>query len=75
MIKKLLRGFLGTLGRLVRFVDRVTDEQCPVCGYYCLGRGGHGCIDKPNSEIDGKEATFHFPLSTNPNPQGRESTP
>jgi len=19
---------------------------CPVCGYYCLGKGGHGCIDK-----------------------------
>lgn len=24
-----------------------TDEQCPVCGYYCLGKGGIGCIDKP----------------------------
>ena len=23
------------------------DIQCPVCGYYCLGNGGHGCIDKP----------------------------
>lgn len=21
---------------------------CPVCGYYCLGDGGFGCIDKPN---------------------------
>jgi len=21
--------------------------QCPVCGYYCLGNGGSGCIDKP----------------------------
>lgn len=21
---------------------------CPVCGCYCLGRGGHGCIDKPS---------------------------
>jgi hypothetical protein len=21
---------------------------CPVCGYYCLGKGGFGCIDKPN---------------------------
>lgn len=21
---------------------------CPVCGYYCLGNGGHGCIDKPS---------------------------
>ena len=24
------------------------DEQCPVCGYYCLGKGGVGCIDKPS---------------------------
>ena len=24
------------------------NEQCPVCGYYCLGKGGHGCIDKPS---------------------------
>lgn len=23
------------------------NEQCPVCGYYCLGKGGDGCIDKP----------------------------
>lgn len=23
------------------------DTQCPVCGYYCLGKGGIGCIDKP----------------------------
>jgi len=23
------------------------NAQCPVCGYYCLGKGGHGCIDKP----------------------------
>lgn len=27
----------------------MTEEiQCPVCGYYCLGNGGHGCIDKPS---------------------------
>ena len=25
-----------------------SEIQCPVCGYYCLGNGGHGCIDKPN---------------------------
>ena len=23
------------------------DIHCPVCGYYCLGKGGVGCIDKP----------------------------
>ena len=23
------------------------EEICPVCGYYCLGDGGQGCIDKP----------------------------
>ena len=21
--------------------------HCPVCGYYCVGKGGFGCIDKP----------------------------
>lgn len=26
---------------------RPEDIQCPVCGYYCLGKGGVGCIDKP----------------------------
>lgn len=27
--------------------DRAIDIQCPVCGFYCFGIGGHGCIDKP----------------------------
>ena len=30
------------------------DEQCPVCGYHCLGKGGRGCIDKPNAEVSSK---------------------
>jgi len=64
MMKKLWRGFIGTLGRLVRFVDRVTDEQCPVCGYYCLGRGGHGCIDKPNMEFSGSRGILREPAGT-----------
>lgn len=25
-----------------------SDIQCPVCGYYCIGKGGVGCIDKPS---------------------------
>ena len=24
-----------------------TEIHCPLCGYYCLGKGGMGCIDKP----------------------------
>lgn len=27
--------------------SEIVDSQCPVCGYYCLGNGGVGCIDKP----------------------------
>lgn len=27
--------------------SKIDDIQCPVCGYYCLGKGGVGCIDKP----------------------------
>jgi hypothetical protein len=30
-----------------RSPDKPEDIQCPVCGYYCIGRGGFGCIDKP----------------------------
>ena len=26
--------------------DKIEEEICPVCGYYCLGKGGIGCIDK-----------------------------
>ena len=27
--------------------EKPEDIICPVCGYYCLGKGGYGCIDKP----------------------------
>lgn len=30
-----------------RDVQNPQDIQCPVCGYYCLGKGGFGCINKP----------------------------
>lgn len=23
-----------------------SELNCPVCGYYCTGKGGHGCIHK-----------------------------
>lgn len=26
--------------------DNLDNIQCPVCGYYCLGKGGVECIDK-----------------------------
>jgi len=41
------------LHRLVRFFRKAVSDQCHVCGYYCLGKGGHGCIDKPNTDISG----------------------
>lgn len=28
-------------------MTKLEDIICPVCGYYCLGKGGMGCIDKP----------------------------
>lgn len=27
--------------------SKIEDISCPVCGYYCLGKGSHGGIDKP----------------------------
>ena len=42
----LLAKMLGKVKRL--FAERpATEIDCPGCGYYCLGRGGIGCIDKP----------------------------
>ncbi len=34
--------------RTTRKSIKPEDIQCPVCGYYCLGKGGYGCIDKPS---------------------------
>jgi hypothetical protein len=31
--------------KLERELEKIT---CPVCGYWCLGKGGTGCIDKPS---------------------------
>lgn len=43
--------------------DLLNGESCPVCGYYCLGKGGLGCIDKPSME------------STEPAPAPSSETP
>ena len=42
-------GFLcdvKTCGILKKY--KAENVICPVCGYYCLGNGGMGCIDKPS---------------------------
>lgn len=28
-------------------VKDLRDLTCPVCGWFCIGHGGLGCIDKP----------------------------
>lgn len=28
-------------------MTKIDNIICLVCGYYCLGKGGIGCIDKP----------------------------
>ena len=33
---------------------KIYNIQCPVCGYYCLGKGGFGCIDKPTMIVEQK---------------------
>lgn len=35
-------GFFGE--KITKY--NVEDIHCPVCGYYCKGEGGFGCIDK-----------------------------
>ena len=37
--------------------EKMVDPEsitCPVCGFYCLGKGGYGCIDKPSYYIKTK---------------------
>ena len=49
-IKKIYRQYMvgAKANDFPLFKDiKKEDIQCPVCGYYCLGKGGHGCIDKP----------------------------
>lgn len=57
-----MREFFCMIGKALLFIfkvfsifapknkdeEKMEDIYCPVCGYYCSGKGGHGCIDKPN---------------------------
>ena len=31
----------------MKILDEPAEDTCPICGYYCLGNGGLGCLDKP----------------------------
>lgn len=42
--QRILTEFLG--------LPYTNDIHCPVCGYYCLGKGGIGCIDKTATFLD-----------------------
>ena len=35
---------------LIEGRHRTSDLHCPVCGYYCIGNGGHGCIRKQDMQ-------------------------
>lgn len=46
---------------------KASDISCPVCGYYCLGRGGVGCIDKPFFyELELAERSFALQVGSDP---------
>jgi len=52
ILSSIHRQFQRLIDRWASPGDRAGDEdpaeiQCPVCGYYCSGNGGRGCIDKP----------------------------
>ena len=32
--------------RISPLMGSLLESQCPVCGYYCTGKGGFGCINK-----------------------------
>jgi hypothetical protein len=50
-----LRWFLSLIWSFIYVIDKFLDVPdcpddiiCPECGYYCLGKGGAYCIDKPS---------------------------
>ncbi|MHC4616313.1 MAG: hypothetical protein ACYTEQ_01030 [Planctomycetota bacterium] len=43
-------NFLSFLQRPKHKRRKIGEECCPVCGYFCLGKGGMGCIDKPTMQ-------------------------
>lgn len=45
---RLIRGWkLLVRGLFIVEMRKPGDAVCPVCGYYCAGKGGVFCIDKP----------------------------
>ena len=44
-------------------LEQAIEAQCPVCGYYCLGNGGIGCIDKPSMLAKAKPRTVMLEIS------------
>jgi len=45
-----MREIVGVIDEQIRqklLYESYKNERCPICGYYCLGKGGVGCIDKP----------------------------
>jgi hypothetical protein len=46
-----------------------SEVHCPACGYYCVGKGGFGCIDKP-ALVAIEFARDKPPTDTNPGVAG-----
>jgi hypothetical protein len=52
--KRDLKAGIEAMARVVQEYNKMAEERkkaanlhCPTCGWYCLGKGGLGCIDKP----------------------------
>jgi hypothetical protein len=43
------------------------DVHCPVCGFYCLGKGGVSCIDKPT--LTQQNSSSNISSSSAPEPE------
>lgn len=43
----LIAAVIGFIANGINSTSKPEDTFCPVCGYYCLGKGGYFCIDKP----------------------------
>lgn len=60
MIKVSEQYYNSMVNCLKRSLEVAENQSCPVCGIYCLGNGGVGCIDKLYYFINARTALSNF---------------
>jgi len=59
--KETLKEYAQTQKDETHREEEIKAVFCPVCGYYCLGKGGIGCIDKKGFYEMRPKEDDHYP--------------